>query len=77
LDTSVTESYENLPIMHFVDKTERSVTVSSVDSNNTFWVLFVHDSINVIIIIPILIFNIVFWFNRNNFYRTIITLYLN
>lgn len=51
MDTSVTESYENLPIMHFVDKTERSVTVSSVDSNNTFWVLFVHDSINVIIII--------------------------
>ncbi|CAI6350990.1 unnamed protein product [Macrosiphum euphorbiae] len=46
MDTSVTESYENLPIMHFVDKTERSVTVSSVDSNNTFWVLFVHDSIN-------------------------------
>lgn len=49
LDTSVTESLENLPIMSLVDKTERSVTVASVDSNYTFWVLFVHDSINVII----------------------------
>lgn len=42
----VTESFENLPIMKFVDKTERSVTVASIDSNYTFWVLFVHDSIN-------------------------------
>lgn len=49
LDTSVTEFCENLPIMKFVDKTERSVTVASLDSNYTFWVLFVHDSINVII----------------------------
>ncbi|XP_022175197.1 uncharacterized protein LOC111037126 isoform X2 [Myzus persicae] len=46
LDTSVTEFCENLPIMKFVDKTERSVTVASLDSNYTFWVLFVHDSIN-------------------------------
>jgi len=49
MNTSVVESYEDLPIMKFIDKTERSVTVASVDSNNTFWVLFVHDSINVII----------------------------
>lgn len=49
MNTCVTESCEDLPIMKFVDKTEKSVTVASVDSNYTFWVIFVHDSINVII----------------------------
>lgn len=37
----------DLPLMKFVDKTERSVTVTGVDSNHTFWLLFVHDKINV------------------------------
>lgn len=45
--TSIAETCGNLPLMKFVDKTERSVTVISVDSNHTFWILFVHDSINV------------------------------
>lgn len=39
--------YDELPLMKFSDKTERSVNVVSVDSNHTFWILFVHDSINV------------------------------
>lgn len=46
LDISLTESSENLLVMKLVDKTERTVTVASVDSNYTFWVLFVHDRIN-------------------------------
>jgi len=48
LNISLTESSENLLVMKLVDKTERTVTVASVDSNYTFWVLFVHDRINVI-----------------------------
>lgn len=48
MDTSITESYD-LPLMKFIDKTERSVTVASVDSNHTFWILFVHDKINVLL----------------------------
>ncbi|XP_025200911.1 tudor domain-containing protein 7-like [Melanaphis sacchari] len=46
LDIPTTESSENLFVMKLVDKTERSVTVTSLDSNNNIWVLFVHDSIN-------------------------------
>lgn len=35
------------PLMKFVDKTERTATVTIVDSNHMFWILFIHDSINV------------------------------
>lgn len=47
MNTSVMESYDNLPLMKFVDKTERRVIVTNLDSDHTFWILFVHDSINV------------------------------
>lgn len=50
MNTSLTETCNNLPLMKFVDKTERSVSVINVDSNHTFWILFVHDNINVIYI---------------------------
>lgn len=33
--------------MKFVDKTERNVTVSSIDSNHMFWIIFVDETINV------------------------------
>lgn len=49
MDTSMTNLYDELPLMKFTDRTERSVNVVSIDSNHTFWILFVHDSINVCI----------------------------
>lgn len=49
MDSSVAETSTDLPLMKFIDKTERSVSVISVDSNYTFWIRFVHDSINVFI----------------------------
>lgn len=33
--------------MKFVDKTERNVTVSSIDSNHMFWITFVDENKNV------------------------------
>lgn len=47
--SEVEETCSNLPLMKFVDKTERTVTVASVDSNHTFWLRFVQDKINVFI----------------------------
>lgn len=35
------------PLMSFVDKSERNVTVVSIDSNHTFWILFIRDRVNV------------------------------
>lgn len=55
IDTSMTETYNQLPLMKFVDKTERRVKVTNLDSSHTFWILFVHDSINVCIYLYILI----------------------
>lgn len=49
MDSSTAEAYSNLPLMTFLDTTERTVTVTSVDSNHTFWIRFVQDKINVFI----------------------------
>ncbi|XP_050537895.1 uncharacterized protein LOC126903619 isoform X2 [Daktulosphaira vitifoliae] len=46
MDTTVNEC--NAPLMKFVDKTERQVVVTTIDSSQKIWIRFIHDKINIL-----------------------------
>lgn len=63
MDTTINES--NAPLMKFVDKTERNVIVTTIDSCQKIWIRFTQDDIIVITILiycALYTYNLIFFF---------------
>lgn len=55
MNSSMVKMYRNLPLMKFIDKTERKIRVVNVDNDHLFWILLTHDKMNVFIYIYFLL----------------------